>query len=65
MKKIIKAIHRLQWRVRYTAIGYNKIPDMGFAMWWDWSDTDYDEFADLSSPREAVQEEIYAMAASQ
>jgi len=65
MKKLLNAIHRLQWRVRYTLIGHGKIPDMGFAMWCDWSATDYDEFADMSTPREAVQEEIYAMAASQ
>jgi hypothetical protein len=65
MSKIIKAIHRLQWRVRYTFIGSHKIPSMGIAMWWDWSATDYAEFGDMSTPRESVQEEIYAMAASQ
>lgn len=65
MKKIIKKIDCLQWRIRYTTIGYHRLPWLGLAMWWNWSATDYDEFGDISTPRESVQEELYAMAASQ
>lgn len=64
MSRITKAIHRLQWRVRYTVIGQRRVPWMGYAQWWDWSDTDYEEFGHMSTPAESVQEEIYAMAAS-
>lgn len=65
MRRITKAIHRMQWRVRYTLIGYRRLRWWGISGWWGWSDTDYDEFADLSTPYEAVTEELQAMAASQ
>jgi len=65
MKKIIKALHKLQWRVRYTWIFCRRVSFAEVELWWGWSATDYDEFSHLSTPAESVQEEIYAMAASQ
>lgn len=65
MNKVIKAIHSLQWRLRYTIAGQRRLPWLGWAEWWDWSATDYAEVAEYSTPAEAVQEELYAMAAEQ
>lgn len=65
VKKIYNVLHRLQWRVRFAWHGYRRTGFASISMWWAWSDTDYDAFADMSTPYEAMCEECYAMAASQ
>lgn len=57
-------LHELQWRVRYTWIGVRRT-GWGVAEWWDLSGGDYEQFHEMGTPADAVQEELHAMAASQ
>lgn len=61
----MKQLHQLQWRVRFTWHGIRRCGFGSIGMWWSFSAADYEQFAHMSTPYEAMMNECYAMADSQ
>ena len=51
---------KLMWRIRFVLYGQKRCP-LGYAIWWAWSDTNYEDYSS-ESPIEIAQEELYALA---